>query len=144
MHKIWLIIKREYLVRIRKKSFIVMTILGPLLIAALMIIPIYLATESQQERIIAINQQEKFLLEDTEFLHFSIIPDFEATNLKKNFTLLFEFYRGKKLTVRIKITFLIWIQVLNISREAIMARNRNSKARCGAKRSMSSVKRIKF
>ena len=79
MHKIWLIIKREYLVRIRKKSFIVMTILGPLLIAALMIIPIYLATESQQERIIAINQQEKVLLEDTEFLHFSIIPDFEAT-----------------------------------------------------------------
>ena len=86
MHKIWLIIKREYLVRIRKKSFIVMTILGPLLIAALMIIPIYLATESQQERIIAINQQEKFLLEDTEFLHFSIIPDFEATNLKKDFS----------------------------------------------------------
>ena len=89
MHKIWLIIKREYLVRIRKKSFIVMTILGPLLMAALMIIPIYLATESQQERIIAINQQEKFLLEDTEFLHFSIIPDFEAANLKKDFSSIF-------------------------------------------------------
>ena len=28
MDKIWLIIKREYLVRIRKKSFIVMTLLG--------------------------------------------------------------------------------------------------------------------
>ncbi|GAB3575445.1 ABC transporter permease [Spirosoma luteolum] len=34
MHTIYLIIKREYLVRVRKKSFIVMTILGPLLIAA--------------------------------------------------------------------------------------------------------------
>ncbi|MEC9209707.1 MAG: ABC transporter permease [Bacteroidota bacterium] len=86
MHKIWLIIKREYLVRVRKKSFIVMTILGPLLMAALMIVPIYLASESQEERIIAVNQQEKFFLEDTEFLHFTIIPDFEATNLSKDFS----------------------------------------------------------
>ena len=34
MNIIFLIIKREYLVRVRKKSFLVMTILGPLLIAA--------------------------------------------------------------------------------------------------------------
>ena len=34
MHIIFLIIKREYLVRVRKRSFLVMTILGPLLIAA--------------------------------------------------------------------------------------------------------------
>ena len=86
MHKIWLIIKREYLVRVRKKSFIVMTILGPLLMVALMIVPIYLASESQKERLIAVNQQEKFLLEDTEFLHFATIPDIEATNLNKNFS----------------------------------------------------------
>ncbi|MEC7646569.1 MAG: ABC transporter permease [Bacteroidota bacterium] len=85
MHKIWLIIQREYLVRVRKKSFIIMTILGPLLIAALMIAPIYLAMESQEERLIAVSQQETFLLEDTEFLHFTTIPDFEANNLKKNF-----------------------------------------------------------
>ena len=60
MHKIWLIIIREYLVRVKKKSFIIMTILGPLLIAALMITPIYLAMESQEERFIAVNQQETF------------------------------------------------------------------------------------
>ena len=60
MHKMWLIIKREYLVRVRKKSFIVMTILGPLLMAALMIVPIYLANESQEERLIAVNHQEDF------------------------------------------------------------------------------------
>ena len=86
MHKIWLIIKREYLVRVRKKSFIVMTILGPLLMASLMIVPIYLANESQEERIIAVNQQEKFILEDTKFLHFTTIPDSEATNLSKDFS----------------------------------------------------------
>ena len=85
MHKIWLIIQREYLVRVRKKSFIIMTILGPLLIAALMIAPIYLAMESQEKRLIAVSQQETFLLEDTDFLHFTTIPDFEADNLKKKF-----------------------------------------------------------
>ncbi|MBC8154163.1 MAG: ABC transporter permease [Bacteroidetes bacterium] len=34
MHTTFLIIKREYLVRVRKRSFVIMTILGPLLIAA--------------------------------------------------------------------------------------------------------------
>ena len=57
MHKIWLIIKREYLVRVRKKSFIVMTILGPLLMVSLLVLPAYLASESQEERIIAISEK---------------------------------------------------------------------------------------
>ena len=43
MNKIKLILWREYITRIRKKSFIVMTIVGPLLMAALMIIPIWLS-----------------------------------------------------------------------------------------------------
>ncbi len=43
MGKILLIIQREYLTRVRKRSFIVMTILGPLLIAALIILPVYFA-----------------------------------------------------------------------------------------------------
>lgn len=85
MHKIWLIIQREYLVRVRKKSFIIMTVLAPLLLASVMIIPIYLANESQEERIIAVKQQEDFILEDTKFLHFTIIPDSEANNLRRDF-----------------------------------------------------------
>ncbi|MDP2424107.1 MAG: ABC transporter permease [Bacteroidales bacterium] len=43
MNKISLIIQREYLTRVRKKSFIVMTILGPILMAALFIVPVYLS-----------------------------------------------------------------------------------------------------
>ncbi len=73
MHKIWLIIKREYLVRVRKKSFIVMTILGPLLMVSLLVLPAYLASESQEERIIAISEEDKEFntkLEDTEFFTF--------------------------------------------------------------------------
>jgi ABC-2 type transport system permease protein len=54
MHKIWLIFQREYLVRVRKKSFIVMTLLAPLLLAALMVIPIYLATISDNADTIAV------------------------------------------------------------------------------------------
>ena len=46
MNKIGLIIKREYLTRVRKRSFIIMTILGPLLMAAIYIIPIMLALNS--------------------------------------------------------------------------------------------------
>ena len=86
MLKIWLIIKREFLVRVRKKSFIVMTILGPILIAALMIVPIYLAKESQDQRLIAVNNQEKFNLDDSEFLRFSSIPEIEAFDLSKDFS----------------------------------------------------------
>ncbi len=47
MGKISLIIKREYLTRIRKKSFIIMTILGPLLMGGLVALSIYLTLQSQ-------------------------------------------------------------------------------------------------
>ncbi len=42
MNKIALIIQREYLTRVRKKSFIVMTIVGPILMAAMILAPVYL------------------------------------------------------------------------------------------------------
>ena len=44
MNKIALIIGREYSTRVRKKSFIIMTILGPVLFAALIIGPAWLTT----------------------------------------------------------------------------------------------------
>ena len=89
MRKIWLIIKREYLIRVRKKSFIVMTIVGPILMAALMIVPTYLANETQELRTIAI-EEEGFeftnQIEDTDFLHFIKIPTEDAILLKNNFS----------------------------------------------------------
>ena len=39
MNKISVIIKREYVTRVRKKSFIIMTILAPILMAAIIILP---------------------------------------------------------------------------------------------------------
>ncbi|NTW33164.1 MAG: ABC transporter permease, partial [Bacteroidetes bacterium] len=47
MKKILIIIKREYLSRVKKRSFIVMTILGPLLMAAMFIVPVYIAQMSE-------------------------------------------------------------------------------------------------
>ncbi len=47
MNKILLIIQREYLSRVKKKSFVIMTILGPVLMAAMIILPAFLADWSE-------------------------------------------------------------------------------------------------
>jgi ABC-2 type transport system permease protein len=54
MGKIRLIILREYLTRVRKKSFIVMTIVGPLLIAGISVVPIFLKQYSDKSTTIAV------------------------------------------------------------------------------------------
>lgn len=76
MHKIGLIISREYLTRVRKKSFIIMTIIGPLLFAALLIVPTWLASQDGEQRVIEVlddsgNFEGKF--QDTESLLFEYI-----------------------------------------------------------------------
>ncbi len=54
MSKTATIIKREFLSRIRKKSFLVMTILGPVLMAAIIIIPVIVAQLSDSDYAVAI------------------------------------------------------------------------------------------
>lgn len=54
MNKIITIIKREYLSRVRKRSFIIMTILGPILLAALMVGPALIAIMSDADYEVAI------------------------------------------------------------------------------------------
>ena len=85
MRKIWLVIKREYLVRVRKKSFIIMTFLGPILLASILILPIYLANNSQDIRNVAVANQKDFNLKDNELLNFVTIPQHEVDNIKTNF-----------------------------------------------------------
>lgn len=50
MNKIILILEREFLTRVRKKSFIVMTILGPVLFALMAIVPSLLAMMDTSKR----------------------------------------------------------------------------------------------
>ncbi len=49
MNKLLLIIQREYFSRVKKKSFLLMTILGPLLMAGVMIVPVWLALREKTE-----------------------------------------------------------------------------------------------
>ena len=48
MNKLWLIIKREYLVRVKKKSFIITTLLTPLGIGLLVVLSAYLTAKGGQ------------------------------------------------------------------------------------------------
>jgi len=63
MNKTWLIIKQEYLRRVRKKSFILLTFLAPLMMAALMFVPFWLATMKGDEvfRVAVIDRTGKYL-----------------------------------------------------------------------------------
>lgn len=54
MNKIALIIRREYLTRVRKKSFIIMSIVGPLLFGLIFVIPIWLASREGDEKVIEV------------------------------------------------------------------------------------------
>ena len=47
MAKLWAIIKREYLERVRSKWFLIATFLGPLFFAAIIIVPAWLASRSK-------------------------------------------------------------------------------------------------
>ena len=58
MNKISVIIKREYVTRVRKKSFIIMTIVAPLLMAAIIILPtvLMMGGRSDHKRIAVIEE----------------------------------------------------------------------------------------
>jgi len=60
MHNIFLIIQREYLTRVRKKSFLIMSIVGPLLIACLWVVPIWLSTRDTDQKTIEILDDSGF------------------------------------------------------------------------------------
>jgi ABC-2 type transport system permease protein len=69
MNKIWLIIQREFSVRVQKKSFLVATILIPLIFPAIIAVLIYVAIEQKQsaekDTIELLDQSGKLTLADT-------------------------------------------------------------------------------
>ena len=87
MNKIGLIIKREYLTRVRKRSFIIMTFLGPILMAAIYIIPIMLALNSSNEhmRIAVVDESHWFedRFTDTKEHTFVIMPSQPIDSVKE-------------------------------------------------------------
>ena len=58
MNKTWLIIKREYLTRVTKKTFIILTLLGPILMAGLITAIMWIGMEdSEHQRILVVDDQ---------------------------------------------------------------------------------------
>jgi len=88
MNKIFLIIRREYLTRVRKRSFLVMTILGPLLMAAIVIVPVYMATMSNEVKTVSVIDETGFFygkFKDSESVKFHyMLSDIWST--KASFT----------------------------------------------------------
>jgi len=83
MSKTSLIIQREYLTRIRKKSFIIMSILGPFIFAAYVLIPMYFATmEDKEEKTVVVIDDSKLFTEYGSDGAFCVIPETEYLNFK--------------------------------------------------------------
>lgn len=63
MNKLWIIVRREYLSRVKKKSFFVMTILGPILMALLMVLPIVLQENTKKNnRIVVVDETQRTVI----------------------------------------------------------------------------------
>jgi len=62
VNKALIILSREYLVRVKKRSFIVMTFLGPILFAGITVVPIWLSSE-------AIEEKQVYIKDDSGLFH---------------------------------------------------------------------------
>ncbi len=89
MNKILLVIEREFLTRVRKKSFIIMTVLTPILFAALWVVPIVIATmDDKKERNIAVIDDSGLFMNkiaETDYLKFTYLEGVKVTDLQNTF-----------------------------------------------------------
>ncbi len=83
MHKIWLIIKREYLSRVRKKTFILSTILTPLLFVALIVTVTVISVKNVDHEKIAVVDNTGFFkghLDSSKAVTFEFPAGIDSTN----------------------------------------------------------------
>ncbi len=89
MSKVGIIIGREYLQAVRKKSFLIMTILGPILLAALMIAPALITVYGTEETTIAVLDETgiftKLNSPNDKDIQFVYVKD-DLNSLKKDLT----------------------------------------------------------
>lgn len=88
MSKIGLVLTREYTTRVKKKSFIIMTILMPALMAAMFILPAYFMSQDDTKiRTIAVYDGSTILLgqlESNDYTKYKFIPEDEYNKIKDN------------------------------------------------------------
>ena len=88
MNKILLVIQREYLTRIQKKSFWIASLLGPILITAIYAVPIWLAMQDKEvKRVEILDESGLFQIADLKDkeVEFTLVKK-PAEELKKSFT----------------------------------------------------------
>jgi ABC-2 type transport system permease protein len=90
MNKISVIINREYMTRVRKKSFIIMTILAPVLMAALIVVPTLLMINGDRDfKKIAVIEEGSDLFKnaipDTKDADYVYLENTSYEDLKNNF-----------------------------------------------------------
>jgi len=79
MNKIWLVIKREYLYRVRKKSFLIMTFLTPLLFGLFFFLPVWLVQKTaNSESVIGV-------IDESGKIEFPQYDDIKLVKLSKDF-----------------------------------------------------------
>jgi ABC-2 type transport system permease protein len=90
MNKIWLIIKREYLTRVRNKTFILSTFLTPLLFAGLIAVIVFITIKSNDKEKIAVIDNSgifKTPVDSVKSIRFVLNPVVDTSNFeKKGFT----------------------------------------------------------
>jgi ABC-2 type transport system permease protein len=77
MNKIWLIMQREFLTRVQKKSFLITTILVPLIIPAIIGVLVYVmkkeADSAKADTVQVVDQSGKFIFENSKKFNFVAI-----------------------------------------------------------------------
>ena len=90
MNKTSLIIQREYSTRVRKKSFIIMTLLTPFLIALVFVIPALLMSNQDKEfkKIAVVGDSDLYrdVIPDTKEADFEFLPNTSINDIKNNFS----------------------------------------------------------
>jgi ABC-2 type transport system permease protein len=83
MNKIWLVIKREYLSRVRKKTFILTTILTPLLFVGIIAAFTYITVKNISHEKIAVVDPDGFLksnLQSGKIVEYNFVADIDTGN----------------------------------------------------------------
>jgi ABC-2 type transport system permease protein len=84
MNRLGLVIQREYITRVRKKSFIILTLLMPVLMVALSLLPLWLSTlnDGSVKHVAVIDQTDIYapLFKSTDLYQFQIIGEQEEKN----------------------------------------------------------------
>jgi len=91
MNKTSIIIRREYVTRVRKKSFIIMTMIAPFLLAAMFVIPVWIMTQKDTDlKKIAViedgTQIFRGVIPSTQYLQFEYLEGVTLSDIKNNFS----------------------------------------------------------